>query len=106
VPDASGKLTAAEKQLAIDWINRHWRGRSQACPICGNTNWTLADHLVQPTTVGAQNALILGGTSYPVVMIISPTCGYTMLFNAVIMGLVPQAHPPTVPPEEDENEPE
>jgi hypothetical protein len=102
VPDATGKLTLEEKQRASDWINRHWRGQSQACPICGSNQWTLADHLVQPVTVGAHNALLLGGTSYPHVLVISPTCGYTMMLNAVIIGLVPRGDSPAQPEKKEE----
>jgi hypothetical protein len=92
VPDSGGRLTAEEKQKAADWVNRHWTAGSDACPICGSTEWFIGDHLVQPITLGPNNGLLLGGIGYPQVMVISALCGYTMFINAVIMGLAPQVH--------------
>jgi hypothetical protein len=87
MPDASGKLTNEEKARITKWINDKWIGNNQLCPICGNSNWVLGDHLVQPVTIGDHNSLMLGGAGYPQVMLISPTCGYTMFLNAVIIGI-------------------
>ena len=88
MPDANGKLDTEEKARITKWINDKWHGNNQACPICGDTNWAIADHLVMPVVTGKDNSILLGGPVYPHVMLISPTCGYTMLVNAVVIGLV------------------
>jgi hypothetical protein len=87
MPDAQGKLTPAEKQTVQSrLIALGWTGRA-GCPVCGDNQWTIADHFVQPITRGAANSLNLGGPGYPQVMLISNKCGYTMYFNAVVIGL-------------------
>ena len=36
------------------------------CPFCGDPSWVVADHLVQPITLGADQTLELGtGVGYP-----------------------------------------
>jgi hypothetical protein len=90
--DSIGKLSDAEKQKISETIEAIWKGRSEACPICGNTQWLIADHLVATTTLGHGGAFQLGGQVYPFVMLISP-CGYTRLFNAVMLGIRPNAKP-------------
>lgn len=92
MPDVTGKLTEEEKQNAAAWVNRFWVGRSDACPICGDTEWIIGDHLVQPITLGPNSGLLLWGTGYPQAMVISAKCGYTIFINAVMMGLVAQTH--------------
>jgi len=87
VPDEAGKLTVEEKTRAAEWINQHWHGTKQ-CPICHQTVWNIADHVVQPITVGQGGGLMLGGIGYPQIQVVS-VCGYTMYFNAVMMGLFP-----------------
>jgi hypothetical protein len=91
VPDTGGKFTPEEKTKATEWVNRHWEGRPQNCPICGSTRWVVGEHLVQPLTVSGPHFLpLLGGAvGYPQIQVISIPCGYTMLINAVVAGVVP-----------------
>jgi hypothetical protein len=88
MPDPTGKLSPAEKQKISETINAKWAGRSDACPICGEPHWLIADHFVATTTLGPHGAFQLGGQIYPLVMTISP-CGYTRFFNAVTLGVYP-----------------
>jgi hypothetical protein len=89
MPDASGKLTAEEKSKVQGWLGRHgWPNNLRGlCPICGKGGWVIAEHLVQPMSLGGNRALNIGGIGYPQVMVISESCGYTMYFNAVLIGL-------------------
>lgn len=86
------ELTPEQKQKAVDWLQRKWTG-SQACPVCGTNNWTVADHLVSPPITGVGGGTFLGGPSYPHVMLISNECGYVMMFNAIILGIVEKKEP-------------
>ena len=101
--DSTGTLSIAEKQKILEVISASWSGSSEACPICGKTQWLIADHLVATTTLGPGGAFQLGGQVYPLVMIISP-CGYTRLFNAVMLGIHLSVKPPeeATPPAEVE----
>jgi hypothetical protein len=86
----TNKLSEDEKERVKAWLREKWRNPA-ICPICGSKEWLVGDHLVQPITMGKDRGLQLGGISYPQVMVISPTCGYTMFLNAVVVGLVPTA---------------
>ena len=87
MPDSSGRLTQEDQDAVQQWLATNWH-RNQRCPISGHNNWFTAEHIVQPTaTTGG--SVVLGGTGYPQVMVICQGCGYTMYFNAVVIGLLP-----------------
>jgi len=96
MPDEAGKLTADEKQLVNDWIEKN-ASLDLKCPVCGDSNWLVGDHLVQPLTLSARMNLMLSGPGYPQVMLISQKCGHTIFFNAVVIGLVKPPHPEGTP---------
>lgn len=72
-------------QKAIAWIDEHWTGQ-KACPICQNTRWGVADLIgeVQMTTLDGG----LTGKAYPLIIVTCQTCGYTVLLNALVVGLI------------------
>lgn len=84
---ADHSLTPDQRRITEAWVKEHWAG-SKACPICTQSKWSIAEHVVQPVTHSPIGALNLGGgPAYPAVPMICNTCGYTVYFNAVIMGL-------------------
>jgi hypothetical protein len=87
MPDTNGKLSAEEKKEVTDLINRRWQGRSQACPICGDTRWIISDYIVRPITMGPDGQTLLGGPAYPNILVISQGCGYTFMMNTMVLGL-------------------
>ena len=95
MPDAMGKLTDEDKKIVVDWLTRDGRPVAK-CPVCGTQQWTIGDHITQPITLGADNALSLfnPAPSYPSILVISVPCGYTMHINAVMAGLVKPAENP------------
>src|SRR2546425_13340153 len=90
MPDNDGKLTEEEKQRILNWTKEHWKGQVN-CPICASPNWIIGDHVVLPITLGKDSNLMLGGPGYPQVMLVSQPCGYTIFFNAVVIGIAPGA---------------
>lgn len=88
MPDVDGKLTPEERAKVEAWLEKQDWFREGKCPICGDDHWAVGDHIVQPIRFGP---MAFGGPSYPQVMLISNKCGYTLYFNAVIMGLLPAA---------------
>jgi predicted nucleic-acid-binding Zn-ribbon protein len=78
---------------------REVRGNEDvSCPICNHDDWTVAElgevRMYEPGRLSSQ---IL-----PVVPISCDTCGYTMFFNAVTLGVErqePADSDKTVPPE-------
>lgn len=91
MPDEQGRLTAAEKKSVTDWIHKHSKGRGLICPVCESKAWQAADHLTQPSTLAGRMNLALGGLAYPAVQLVSVPCGYTVTFNAVVLGLAPKS---------------
>ncbi len=91
MPDKDGLLTNEERKKVSDWLAKYPASPSQACPICANAEWMLAERIVQPVNLGPGMGMQLGGAAgYPQVMLISP-CGYTRYVNAVLIGLLPGA---------------
>jgi hypothetical protein len=87
MPDINGLLSADEKNKIIAWLTSFSRP-IPICPICGDGNWSVGDHIL--TGQIYRPGFIIGpGTSYPSIMVISPKCGYTMHINAVLAGILP-----------------
>ena len=87
MPDPQGLLSAEEKQKVIKWLHDKWKG--VVCPYSQDSNWIVGDHAVMPMVVGEGGATVIGGTSYPQVMVVCKTCGHTVFLNAVIVELFP-----------------
>jgi predicted nucleic-acid-binding Zn-ribbon protein len=87
MPDDNGKLSPEEKKKITDWLQKRWK-ESPKCPISGDDDWAIGDHAITPVIMGKQGG-IFGDVGYPHIMLICKTCGYTILFNAVMMGIFP-----------------
>ena len=87
MPDNPGLLTDDQKRRIVEWLKQ--RGAPKHCAACGQNNWNLGAHLVVPST-WMGGGISLGGPSYPLAMLICRNCSHTVLFNAVIMGIVEQ----------------
>lgn len=74
-------MVVDEKKLK-EHLDRHIK--KCACPICGKNDWTKADEVfcLRKYYEGA----IIGGPSVPVIPLVCCECGYTILFNAIIIG--------------------
>ena len=79
--------TVAQEDLqkAIAWIDEHWKGQ-KTCPICANTRWGIADTVGEVPTVDLNKEPT--ERAYPLVILTCQTCGYTVLFNATVVGLM------------------
>lgn len=91
MPDDQGKLSDAEKQLVKERLDKFTL--EPICPVCNTSDWLIADHVVLPIPISGSKQLLLGGVSYPQIMVISTPCGYTRFFNAVVLGVVVAAEP-------------
>ncbi len=78
-------VTQEDIQKAIAWIDEHWKGQ-KACPICTNTRWGIAD-TVGEVPMMELNGDLTGGVC-PLVILTCQTCGYTLLLNAKVIGLI------------------
>ena len=89
MPGLDGRLSQSEKDDIRRRIDELWRGGAKNCPICGSNKWFLSDHVVEApiVTEGVRGF----GSAYPSVLLISEPCGYTLHFNAVILGVAKRA---------------
>jgi hypothetical protein len=71
-----------DRDAAIHWIGSKWPEARRGCIVCGENNWGVGDNIVRLQT--------REGPAYPSVAVVCNVCGYTMLFNAVRMGLLPE----------------
>ncbi len=73
-------------QRAMEWLNERWQGQ-KTCPVCRNNKWQLGGLVeLRPYTGGS---LVIGGGVFPVLQVICENCGNTLLFNALVAGLLP-----------------
>jgi hypothetical protein len=91
MPDANGRLSPAEIEHIDRWVKRHAGGGYPMCPVCRTQSWLVQGHVTQ----GAKHPItdqfaVLSDMAFPHVGVICFTCGYTMFFNAGLMGLYPR----------------
>ncbi len=87
MPHADGKLSEDEKIKLRQKIDGLWRGSAKNCPICGSNQWLIGEHVVESPII-TEGVRGFGAGAYPSVMLISQPCGYTLYFNAVILGVI------------------
>jgi predicted nucleic-acid-binding Zn-ribbon protein len=84
------------RQAAQAWLaQRQQSPEASYCPFCRGTNWMVGELVGTPNLAPGgfdPNAPVL-----PAFPLICTGCGYTMLFNAVVAGLV-KPGPPGSPP--------
>jgi hypothetical protein len=73
--------------LASAWFAQHW-SEPRNCPVCKQATWGIAPTFAQipVSPMGLQTP----PRTNPCVAVVCRTCGNTLFFNAVIMGLLPQ----------------
>jgi hypothetical protein len=60
------------------------------CPMCGNSQFTLADAYLRHDLQNELNSMSLGGPSIPSIAIICNNCGFISQHAIGILGLLPK----------------
>ena len=55
------------------------------CPVCGQNNFIMDNNIVSPMNINDGN-INIGKSLMPLVTVSCKHCGYTMFFNAKILG--------------------
>ena len=63
------------------------RKGNKQCPICQNNDWNIGDKLTELREYQGGD-LHLGGQIYPLIVFTCKVCGYTLLYNAIIAGVI------------------
>ncbi len=92
MPDQYGRLTNEDHEKVKRWWEMHWRG-PVVCPVCKNTSWSTGEWVTQQER-HAIDANAPGTVAFQYIMVMCVTCGHTMFFNAVKIGVTEHHQPP------------
>ncbi len=82
---AAGK---AKLEKALWWIEENWVGE-KSCAICGNSGWFMGEAIGEMRQMNQGSRWIPNsGPAYPLIVLSCKNCGYTLLFNAIVLGLM------------------
>ena len=75
-----------DREKVRAWIDEHWKGQRE-CPICENSRWRIGNMVGEVQQFGGDDRFVEEPV-YPLVLVTCATCGYTLLFNAAVIGVV------------------
>lgn len=80
-----GGLTVEQLQQLQAWLTNKTRGKSVACSVCAQSQWTVLNNFVvlRSVDLGGSEA----GSGYPHVALSCANCGQTLLMNAIKTGI-------------------
>jgi len=80
------KLTEGQKNKAIEVLSGFLKS---PCNVCQGKDWILNDTIFELREFQG-GALVIGGKNsiFPVITVICKTCGNTLFFNAIQLGLI------------------
>jgi hypothetical protein len=81
----SSNLTEDQKKKAEHWFQT--RASKAVCPVCYSRTWTILPDMLAPPTFHA-GSMVLGGVSYPHIVMACTTCGNSQFINAIVAGVL------------------
>lgn len=79
-------LKESQRKFVSDKVNTVWKGKRE-CPICiSKTVWTITT-IVEVREFNEDNHCP-GAAITPLIQVQCSTCGHTVLFNAIALGVV------------------
>ena len=79
------KMTLQQKERLVEFLSERWP-EPQKCWICGEEDWAISERLFEIREHGGRS-IKLDGATVPVVLFTCPSCGNSVMFNGVAMGL-------------------
>ena len=89
----AAKLSDEQREKALAWYAEKIEPTDRGCPMCGNKNFFLLDHIVAPPVTHPQTAQRLPSSGYPHYMLACTNCSTVQFINAVRVGLVQSDKP-------------
>ena len=80
-------MNLSQEQKATFVRKLQQQGWGTNCPICKNSRWTISDTIFELREFQGKGFHV-GGAMYPVITLTCETCGNTIIFNAIIMGIL------------------
>jgi hypothetical protein len=87
----AAETNTVESGAANMWFNQYWP-QPRKCPVCTRENWGLAGKFahVPLGPIGRSAISSQPISTFPCVVVTCRTCGNTLFFNAIVMGLLPE----------------
>jgi predicted nucleic-acid-binding Zn-ribbon protein len=82
-------LNSEQLDCVKEWIEE--RSPVLSCSGCGGRDWSIQNELAFALLINAEDGQINHRKGYPMVAVTCKNCGYTAFFNAIQMGIMPQA---------------
>lgn len=73
----------SERDAVLEHLSKKWT-KDRECPICGVSDWMIGD-LAQLNLYAEWKQI------YPVVPVVCKNCAYTHFFQAISIGIAPEA---------------
>ena len=83
-------MSKFDSNKIITHLGEKWGPRP--CPMCNKGPWNVADTTYQLMEYNEGN-LVMGGPIIPLVPVTCVNCGYTVLINAILTGVVKPSPP-------------
>ena len=102
MPDISGHLSSIEIAAIQQWMKDRHGGTPFPCPVSRHTDWHINEYVYQNIVfpLQSQSTSLISPLSWPVVQVVCGGCGYTIYFNAGLIGLYPSLPAAPTPPAE------
>ncbi|MCM6761407.1 zinc ribbon domain-containing protein [Rathayibacter sp. ZW T2_19] len=81
------EMRRSRGEAALAWMSENWT-QSKNCPICGTNDWEVGP--VVEMREFQDGGMFLGAPLVPVFTVQCTKCGYVMLINALVSGVVTQ----------------
>lgn len=87
------KLNDQQEKTLLEKLDKFWQ-QSKKCPICGKDEWDVSDTIFELREFH-RGSMAIGGQSKitPIIHVCCKNCSYTMLFNAIKLGLINKNDP-------------
>ena len=81
------KLNKAQISAFLNILDEKWPD-PKTCPVCQNTNWDTIDIVFELKGYESKSRPAVSPTIMPLVPVSCKTCGNTILFNLISMGVL------------------
>ena len=78
------EITEEQKKIVQDAVLSKFGDDYPTCPISGDGNWSIQTRLAY---IMAEPVSLSASESYPSVVLICQTCGYTAFLNVFVLGI-------------------